>query len=1128
VGTGPRAAGDVAVLGGTVHEPCFELRFGRDDTHLTTGQALTQWVKERPDRRWDPDNRYGKCWVVTGFGSRPGQDLAAAGFGDYVVDIEAPEGTDLSLASLTRPKAVLSDRAGYATVFPRLLGYLLSRTLLGGTARWIPGGARRFEVPLSSFPIEGVDTDPAVLIAAAEHTARRVELDEHAGDVALSIGLEAAGQAGVELANLVGSVPDWFGLELDDYQLAGALAVAAGHALLADEPGLGKGSPSWVKILTPTGWTTYGDVQVGDQVVGSDGRPTSVIGVYPRGQLDVFTVTMSDGSSVVVDGDHLWSVQTKNQRFKDDFARTLSTREIMEQDLCRSYGGVKENMNFIPMVKPVEFEHSGRRPLDPYLLGVLLGDGSFASSASVSLTSGDPEVFTLAAERCPEGVSVNQWRRPEDKPPTAGLSGPGGGRPNPVTAYLREVGLMGRHSHEKFVPEAYLFAPVEDRVELLRGLMDTDGTAGVAASFSSTSPMLAEAVEFLVRSLGGVTHTATKKPWYIDRHGDKKRGRLAYNVCVTLDPEICPFRIKRKVDAWVRPWKYRPLRTIRSIEPAGRADVTCIAVDADDCLYVTEDFIVTHNTRQFLAAAAMLRSKRTVIMCPPVVVTAWERETLASGLADDHHGLLEPYLAALAAEEQGAEPAGPGGAPPTSPRPAGSDAPTSLVDRGPHGATANKKPAKKRKPKGPVPGTPGWNIVTFRSGRKEPDLPPYGVVIVPDTLVAGRPELAKRLAAWAPDVVGSDEAHRAKTWMSTRSKAIRDLAAAARIQGVAITGTPLFAKCLELAGPLAVAGLLDPVFGGYYKFREDFCRKDNFNQWVTRKSKLPELKRLLDKHCWVLRFKTDVLKDLPPKRRQASLIDVDLAGFRSAHDDVVEEIDEWLRTFIADEGRDPEFKEMKAWAKSQVSMMTRLRVAAGLAKIPTIVEKIGQWIETHPETDGVYDRPLIVWAHHGDVAEALVAAVTDKGQKASSILGSTSHNTRSRVVDEYQAGTVPVLVASIHAAGVGITLTRGCDAWFAEADPTPAIISQAECRQDRRGQTRPVTCTTFIAPGTFDERIQAILNTKSEELDVLMPGADDNVAVLDTKEIREPWEIIVELTQARLARQFTRKKRQAA
>src|SRR5699024_3429749 len=124
------------------------------------------------------------------------------------------------------------------------------------------------------------------------------------------------------------------------------------------------------------------------------------------------------------------------------------------------------------------------------------------------------------------------------------------------------------------------------------------------------------------------------------------------------------------------------------------------------------------------------------------------------------------------------------------------------------------------------------------------------------------------------------------------------------------------------------------------------------------------------------------------------------------------------------------------------------------------------------------------------------------------------------VVDDYQAGRVPVLVASIHAAGVGITLTRGCDAFFAETDWTPAIIAQAEARQDRRGQTRPVTCTTFHAPGTLDERVQAQLVRKGEELDEMMPDADDDVAVVDTsiEDAAAPVEIVLELAEERLRR----------
>ena len=126
--------------------------------------------------------------------------------------------------------------------------------------------------------------------------------------------------------------------------------------LLADSMGLGKGSPVWAKLLTPHGWTTYGEIKVGDQLIGQNGQPTTVIGVFPRGELDVYRVTMSDGSSVVVDCDHLSEVTTRLDRVENRHPSVRSTSELMQDSLRVVEGGVEKHVAFIPVVEPVHFE----------------------------------------------------------------------------------------------------------------------------------------------------------------------------------------------------------------------------------------------------------------------------------------------------------------------------------------------------------------------------------------------------------------------------------------------------------------------------------------------------------------------------------------------------------------------------------------------------------------------------------------------------------------------------------------------------------------------------------------------------------------------------------------------------
>lgn len=339
------------------------------------------------------------------------------------------------------------------------------------------------------------------------------------------------------------------------------------HTLLASGfPGVGKGSPLSTKVATPSGWRTIGSLKIGDAIIGSNGKTTHVTGVYDRGVLPTFRVTMTDGSSVTVDGDHLWRVSTPKQRTRGTF-RVKSTRELMAEGLQKK----GKSQHFIPMVQPVEFA-SRHLPVDPYLTGVLLGNADFVGGI-ISLNQDDADIADRIRSRA-RNVDLRQTTTH-----TALRYRPLGAR-----KLLEALGQYGISSAEKYVPSIYLTAQLEDRREILAGLMDTDGSVRTdrgSAQFHTTSPRLAEDVQTLVESLGGTA-----------RIMHATRGEIRVDIAISENP----FRSTRKASQW-RPGVARhPLRAIASIEPAGDAEVRCISVAADDQLYVTERFIVTHNT----------------------------------------------------------------------------------------------------------------------------------------------------------------------------------------------------------------------------------------------------------------------------------------------------------------------------------------------------------------------------------------------------------------------------------------------------------------------------------------------------------------------------------------------------
>lgn len=370
--------------------------------------------------------------------------------------------------------------------------------------------------------------------------------------------------------------------------------------------GPGKAQPKDTVIPTPEGRRRFGDLKPGDRVFTGDGSITTVKAVYDRGVLPVYRISFDDSSSTLACGEHLWKVRGRTERrhfsmrqngwseTRERRARAqgwsvtppdgyvvLSTEQIIARNKCRDGAGRRQFE--IPRQGPAQYP-SQRLPLDPYVLGVWLGDG---------VRMGGKYATKPTAEIQHE---IN-GRGYETSPECGGI----------VTVYgivgrLRDLGVLPLYSYERFVPEIYLFGSIRDRMDILCGLMDTDG--GVDADghmqFASTSERLAKDVMWLVRSLGGTAHQAkTKLPFYYGPNRRKIAGRPCYRVVIRLP--FNPFRVPERKARWVDPSKSPATlrymtRMIDRIEPAGGAECMCIEVEHASALYLTNDFIVTHNT----------------------------------------------------------------------------------------------------------------------------------------------------------------------------------------------------------------------------------------------------------------------------------------------------------------------------------------------------------------------------------------------------------------------------------------------------------------------------------------------------------------------------------------------------
>jgi hypothetical protein len=235
------------------------------------------------------------------------------------------------------------------------------------------------------------------------------------------------------------------------------------------------------------------------------------------------------------------------------------------------------NLWFIPVVQPVYQEDSHQLPIHPYLLGVLLGDGGLNHNC-VKFHKDDAYIHDQIVSLMPEGMQFKKYDSC-----SYGLVRAKGKK----NKLLRDLKLAGLRANDKFIPEIYLTTSVENRISLLRGLMDTDGGScgggGVGSIFCTSSTELRDGVVYLSRSLGG---TPT---WRKLSNGDY------WQVYLMLPNSINPFSLPRKAEKIKQRVKYEPTRCIVSIVKESAQPMRCITVESSDGLFVTENFIVTHN-----------------------------------------------------------------------------------------------------------------------------------------------------------------------------------------------------------------------------------------------------------------------------------------------------------------------------------------------------------------------------------------------------------------------------------------------------------------------------------------------------------------------------------------------------
>lgn len=369
--------------------------------------------------------------------------------------------------------------------------------------------------------------------------------------------------------------------------------------------GLGKAQPLSSMILTPFGWKKMKDLKVGDEVFAYDGTITKILNIFPQGIKDVYEIQFNDGARAHSCKDHLWFTQTfseleesKKLSKKDSGIKTLlsgSVKELKDLDL--------KDRHVIPTVCPINFIQKNPLPVNPYLLGLVIGN--LIKSQQSYLTLNDFEREELHILEVLELDVENELKTCLD---------------------------LLNQQEELSIPEEYLFASLKNRELLAQGLLDSNSYLKQerrSIVFNSPNEGLSFDIKELLLSLGASCHIYQYEDIY-----NKFNGNDYFHLMIKFPTQfkINPFRKNLKNKIWKEFGNVRALRTITNIEKIGEEECQCIMIDHPSHLYITDGYVVTHNTSTSLIAVQNLHNKniknKTLFVVPQSALSNFHKEAL--------------------------------------------------------------------------------------------------------------------------------------------------------------------------------------------------------------------------------------------------------------------------------------------------------------------------------------------------------------------------------------------------------------------------------------------------------------------------------------------------------------------
>lgn len=411
--------------------------------------------------------------------------------------------------------------------------------------------------------------------------------------------------------------------------------------LLGGLSNVGKEQPVSEPVLTENGWIHMRDIKVGTRVYGRDGKLHNVTNIFPQGIKNIYEVTFNDGTSTRCGLEHLWKVYTERQRYKNnkdnkDRHKVISLKEMINDYKKEHYN--KKNKCYItsykysvPINKPIEFNNHKELPIDAYALGLLLGDGGFTTNV-ITFTNPEDELFDQL-ERLLKPLEIELHYKNHTKCKQATLIYSHIGNRNILRDALKQLKLLGCDSRSKFIPDVYKWSSVENRAKILSGIINTDGsvesTTRRSIAISTYSKQLAKDITEVARGLGFI---ATFNEYDRTNKNSTKKYDKEVEYCIRLlSNDWSILSLSKKHNDRLIPLTTNRKKSIVDIKFIGKEESQCIMLDGEEHLYITKDYIVTHNStvaRSTTIPSIISMNEKILIMVNEDSLAKWQREML--------------------------------------------------------------------------------------------------------------------------------------------------------------------------------------------------------------------------------------------------------------------------------------------------------------------------------------------------------------------------------------------------------------------------------------------------------------------------------------------------------------------